>query len=110
MKRIFLVTELPLWLMASSAAQALRSSSRAGGCGHFCHVPENVILFCRYGVGYHMTIVKEPGCVSENVEKLVCSYVPEAHQETDVGAELSFTLPSAAAGQFPDLFDKLDGM
>lgn len=63
---------------------------------------------CRYGVGYHMTVVKEPGCVSENVERLVCSFVPEAHQETDVGAELSFTLPSNATGKFPELFDKLD--
>lgn len=64
----------------------------------------------RYGVGYHMTIVKEPGCVSQKVKDLVCSYVPEAKQETDVGAELSFTLPRTAAPRFPDLFDNLDGV
>lgn len=61
-------------------------------------------------MGYHMTIVKEPGCVSEEVERLVLSYVPGAKQETDVGAELSFTLPSAATGNFPELFDNLDSM
>ena len=57
-----------------------------------------------------MTVVKETGCISEDVEKLVRSYVPEAHQETDVGAELTFTLPSTATSKFPELFDKLDSM
>lgn len=57
-----------------------------------------------------MTIVKEPGCVSQKVEEMVCSYVPEAKQETDVGAELSFTLPSSATAKFPALFDDLDGV
>ena len=62
----------------------------------------------RYGVGYHMTVVKESSCVSEKVERLVRSFVPEAKQETDVGAELSFTLPSNATAKFPELFDELD--
>ena len=57
-----------------------------------------------------MTIVKEANCVSSEVERLVKSFVPTAEQVTDVGAELSFVLPSNAAAKFPDLlFDQLDG-
>ena len=56
-----------------------------------------------------MTIVKEPNCVSENVEKLIHNYVPDAKQVTDVGAELSFVLPSQGASKFPEMFDSLDG-
>ena len=63
-----------------------------------------------YGVGYHMTVVKEDNCVSMEVERLVKSFVPTAEQVTDVGAELSFILPSNTAAKFPDLFDQLDGM
>ena len=60
-------------------------------------------------MGYHMTVVKEPSCVSEAVEGLIHSFVPEAKQVTDVGAELSFVLPSSGAAKFPELFDSLDG-
>ena len=56
-----------------------------------------------------MTVVKEPNCVSEDVERLILSYVPNAKQVTDVGAELSFVLPSDGASKFPELFDDLDG-
>lgn len=56
-----------------------------------------------------MTVVKEPGCVSAQVEALVHSFVPNAEQVTDVGAELSFILPSNATSKFPELFDCLDG-
>lgn len=60
-------------------------------------------------MGYHMTIVKEPGCISHKVEALVQSYVSDAQQVTDVGAELSFILPANATTKFPDLFDSLEG-
>lgn len=61
-------------------------------------------------MGYHMTLVKEPNCVSSDVEALVHSFVPSAKQVTDVGAELSFILPSSATTKFPELFDSLDGL
>lgn len=57
-----------------------------------------------------MIVVKEATCVSSKVEELIHSFVTEAKQVTDVGAELSFILPSSATGVFPDLFDTLDGM
>lgn len=63
----------------------------------------------RYGVGYHMTVVKKIGCDSSQVKNLVKSMVENAQQVTDVGAELTFILPSHATPNFPDLFDTLEG-
>ena len=67
--------------------------------------------FCcvtRYGVGYHLTLVKDISCDSSRIEQLVKSFVPEAERVTDVGAELSFILPSSSTPSFPNLFDKLE--
>ena len=66
-------------------------------------------MLCRYGVGYHMTIVKEASCSSSRVAEVVQSMVSQAEQVTDVGAELSFILPSSATPHFPQLFDTLEG-
>ena len=63
----------------------------------------------RYGVGYHMTMVKEPQCDSRPVIDLVTRTVEGATAVTDVGAELTFRLPSQSTHQFPQLFDVLDG-
>ena len=62
----------------------------------------------RYGVGYHLTVAKDDSCDSSRVEQLVKSFVPEAEQVTDVGAELSFILPSSSTPSFPALFGRLD--
>lgn len=64
---------------------------------------------CSYGVGYHMTVVKEDGCDSMAVSGLIKQKITGAELVTDVGAELSFILPSNSANQFPELFDLLDG-
>lgn len=62
----------------------------------------------RFGVGYHMTIVKDSSCDPSSVTSAVKSVVSEAEQATDVGAELSYILPSSATASFPTLFDKLE--
>ena len=56
-----------------------------------------------------MTMVKEPKCDSQVVTDLVKRIVNGAKQVTDVGAELSFILPSQSSSFFPNLFDTLDG-
>ena len=63
----------------------------------------------RYGVGYHMVVVKEPSCDSANVNGIVTSLVPGGKKLTDVGTELSFILPSNSSEHFPQLFDSLEG-
>ena len=67
------------------------------------------LCMLRYGVGYHMTMVKEPQYKSQAVIDLVTRTVGGAKLVTDVGAELSFQLPSQSTHQFPQLFDTLDG-
>ena len=57
-----------------------------------------------------MTIVKEPECDSLGVTDVVTQIVTGAKQVTDVGAELSFILPSSSVKEFPVLFDYLDSM
>ncbi|XP_019855200.1 PREDICTED: ATP-binding cassette sub-family A member 3-like [Amphimedon queenslandica] len=68
----------------------------------------SLFLKSRYGVGYHMTMVKGSSCDSGRVTSLVKETVSGAEQVTDVGAELSFLLPAQSTQQFPDLFDILD--
>ena len=57
-----------------------------------------------------MVVAKEEGCNSAKVTELVKSFVRGAEQVTDVGAELSLILPSAATFTFPALFDALEGI
>ena len=76
--------------------------------GKLCCSGSSLFLKSRYGIGYHMTLVKESHCVSSVVEALVRLFVPSAEKVTDVGMELSFVLPSSDASKFPDLFDKLE--
>lgn len=44
----------------------------------------------------------------ECVKQLVKSFVPEAKQVMDIGAESSFVLPACSAPSFPVLFSRLD--
>ena len=57
-----------------------------------------------------MTVVKEANCDSGKVTQLVTSLVEGAKWVTDVGAELSFTLPSAKSASFPTMFETLEGL
>ncbi|XP_069761376.1 phospholipid-transporting ATPase ABCA3 isoform X2 [Narcine bancroftii] len=61
-----------------------------------------------YGAGYHMVIVKEPHCNVSNITNLIKSFVPGAVQQTNVGAELSFTLPNESIHRFETLFSELE--
>ena len=68
-----------------------------------------VVYTCRFGVGYHMVVVKGPACNSAKVTQLVKFIVEDAQQVTNVGAELSFILPSTSTVRFPALFEALEG-
>ena len=97
--------------MESCVALAPLSFSRAGECIQqvFAFILTlSLYSVLRYGVGYHLTLVKDLSCVSSRVEQLVKSFVPEAEQVTDVGAELSYILPSSSTPSFPELFDRLE--
>lgn len=68
----------------------------------------SLFLKNKYGVGYHMVIVKEPSCDVPKVTGVVTSHVPTATVESNIGAELSFILPSEATGNFENLFLELE--
>ncbi|PFX17779.1 ATP-binding cassette sub-family A member 3 [Stylophora pistillata] len=68
----------------------------------------SLFLKNKYGVGYHMVIVKEPSCDVPKVTGVVASHVPTATVESNIGAELSFILPSEATGNFENLFLELE--
>ena len=55
-----------------------------------------------------MTVVKKNLCDSSKIEQLIKNLVPKAEQVTNVGAELSYILPSSATPSFPELFNKLE--
>ena len=112
MRQIFLEIGLQSWLKASFVALVLLSSSRASKFLSGTNYSYNFILVsfmhCRYGIGYHLTVVKENLCDSSKIEQLIKSLVPKAEQVTDVGADLSYILPSSATPSFPELFDRLE--
>ena len=109
MRQIFLETGLRSWLKESFVALAPLSSSRASKKNVIALYQVHFILFLiRYGVGYHLTIVKDDSCDPSQVERAVKSVVSDAEKSTDVGAELSYILPSSATRSFPQLFDELE--
>jgi ATP-binding cassette subfamily A (ABC1) protein 3 len=81
---------------------AIMAEGRLVCCG------SSLFLKSRYGVGYRMVIVKAPSCDTAKVCELVLGSVPGSQVVTDVGAELSFVLPSSATHHFPPLFDTLE--
>ena len=71
----------------------------------------NTFYYCfRYGVGYHLTVVKDPSCTVDNVVSLVERMVAGAAVSTNIGSELSFTLPSQSSHLFAQLFDTFESM
>lgn len=68
----------------------------------------SLFLKNKFGAGYHLTMVKQAGCVVENVKAVITQHVPDARLESSVGAELSFVLPHAAVASFAKLFDVLE--
>ena len=65
--------------------------------------------FYSLGVGYHLVLVKSSPQVDVSaITDIVMTHVPTALVESHVGAELSYTLPSEAAAQFPALFSVLE--
>ena len=62
----------------------------------------------RYGVGYHLTLVKRERCDQDTVTNLVKHHVPTAEIVSSVGAELQFVLSSEHAQQFEILFSELE--
>ena len=68
----------------------------------------SLFLKKRYGVGYHMTIVKGVHCNVNQIVERVTKIIDGATLENNVGSELSFILPSNSSSQFESLFCELE--
>ncbi|PIK54928.1 putative ATP-binding cassette sub-family A member 3 [Apostichopus japonicus] len=68
----------------------------------------SLFLKKKYGVGYHMAMVKEPECDTQTITKVIQSFVPGALMESNAGAELSFVLPEESVTHFEALFTKIE--
>lgn len=66
----------------------------------------SLFLKNKYGVGYHMVMVKDSdNCDTEAITSLVQSHVPIAQLESNnIGTELSYILPSEYSCKFQGLF------
>lgn len=63
----------------------------------------------QYGVGYNLTLTLEEGAAAQPIVKVIKEHVAASKVLTQVGTEVSFQLPLAAAGDFPALLSDLDG-
>lgn len=84
----------------------------------------SLFLKKQYGVGYQLTIEKQPFsgksstsgersesdgiAIDKKMEMVVKGAVPEATLLTNVGTEMSYQLPLGAAPNFTPMFDQLD--
>jgi len=68
----------------------------------------SMFLKRKFGVGYNLVITKEASKDSTLLQKHVETHVDGAELLSDVGTEVSFQLPLAAASSFPSLLTALD--
>ncbi|OBS77731.1 hypothetical protein A6R68_19880, partial [Neotoma lepida] len=68
----------------------------------------SVFLKRLYGIGYHVVMVKEPHCDTDEISKLIHGYASTATLKTNVGNELSFILPQEYTQKFEALFTALE--
>eukprot|EP00118_Oscarella_pearsei_P005154 m.23294 g.23294 ORF g.23294 m.23294 type:complete len:1794 (+) comp28455_c0_seq2:102-5483(+) len=73
---------------------------RCSGSSHF--------LKERYGVGYHLTLVKGEQCKSEEVTKYLRCRIPTIKLNSNVGHELSYLLPRGETDKFASLFKEME--
>ncbi|XP_067040088.1 phospholipid-transporting ATPase ABCA3-like [Acropora muricata] len=68
----------------------------------------SLFLKSRYGVGYHLTLVKKEGCNQNAVTSLIVSHVPNAQLLSSVGAEMEFLLSGEHSSGFERLFQEIE--
>eukprot|EP00794_Sanderia_malayensis_P017576 gene17576-19328_t len=68
----------------------------------------SLFLKKRYGVGYHMTIVKAPGFQENEVINLITTNIPNAKMVSNIGAELAYVLEDESSKHFKEFFTILE--
>lgn len=68
----------------------------------------SLFLKKKYGAGYHLVIVKEAGCDVQRITELIRKSIPEVSINQNVGAELTYLLPSDKSHLFQQVFEELE--
>ncbi|XP_063687941.1 phospholipid-transporting ATPase ABCA3-like isoform X2 [Bolinopsis microptera] len=79
------------------------------GKGNLCCVGSSMFLKKQFGIGYHMTIVKnEEVFNTEAMNNFVTTYIPGSKIEGNVASEISFLLPEDQVCNFERFFTDLE--
>eukprot|EP00051_Salpingoeca_urceolata_P027249 m.480607 g.480607 ORF g.480607 m.480607 type:complete len:1709 (+) comp21902_c0_seq1:465-5591(+) len=81
---------------------AIMSEGRVRCCG------TSLFLKGKYGIGYHMTVVKSPQCDVAAVTALLAKHVPNVQLSGNVGLELTYILPRENSSSFEGMFRELE--
>ncbi|XP_060028541.1 ATP-binding cassette sub-family A member 17-like [Erinaceus europaeus] len=68
----------------------------------------SLFLKQKYGAGYYITLVKTPGCDTEQIVHVITHHIPNAIYQASIGEELTFILPKDQAHRFESLFADLE--
>ena len=68
----------------------------------------SLFLKKKYGAGYHLVIVKESGCDVNRITELIGKYIGDISVNQNVGAELTYLLPSDKSHLFEHIFEELE--
>ena len=72
-----------------------------------CYTYLNICV--RYGVGYHLTLVKGSNFKETKTKSLFAEKLPTSKLVGNIGAEMSYILDEQNVKQFKDLFIALEG-
>eukprot|EP00049_Salpingoeca_infusionum_P024784 m.17093 g.17093 ORF g.17093 m.17093 type:complete len:1663 (+) comp7307_c0_seq1:134-5122(+) len=73
-------------------------------------VGSSIFLKARYGIGYHLNLVKEPSFNTKQVDSLVMSHIDGASKDGETStldSDAAYCLPTNQVGQFKNLFRSL---
>ena len=65
-------------------------------------------MFVSLGIGYHLTVVKNPNGRQRNINRIIRKFVPNVRKEPRSGFELNYILPQESTNKFEELFDTLE--
>lgn len=68
----------------------------------------SLFLKKKYGCGYHLVIVKNPGCNVQSITDILRSKLDDVEEEQNVGSELSYALPDNKSHLFANVFQELE--
>ena len=68
----------------------------------------SLFLKNKFGIGYHLTLVKSPTLDPSQVQHQINTILPNARIEDDLNAEISFVIPSSDRSKLENLFQLLE--